>query len=80
MSYEDELRESLLVEVLAELEHEQWMEWSKAVCIDEDISEGRRCRWMSYWVPYEDLDDNVKEQDRVYARKIINKLKDVGVI
>ena len=59
------------LEKLAELEHEQWVEWSKALVIDETISKGRIDRWKSYWVPYNDLADHVKEHDRVWARKVL---------
>lgn len=57
------------LERLAELEHEQWMEWSKAVA--DEVSPERRARWGKYWVPYDQLSEEVKEQDRVWARKVI---------
>ena len=31
----------------------------------------RLARWESYWVDYDELSEKVKEQDRKYARKII---------
>lgn len=31
-------------------------------------------RWSSYWVDYDELDDDVKEQDRVYARKVMDEI------
>lgn len=57
------------LERLAELEHEQWMEWSKAVA--DEVSPERRARREKYWVPYDQLTEEVKEQDRVWARKVI---------
>lgn len=57
------------LERLAELEHEQWMEWSKAVA--DEVSPEWRARWEKYWVPYDQLPEEVKEQDRVWARKVI---------
>lgn len=58
-----------LLEVLSELEHVQWMEWSKAVA--DEVSPERRKRWEKYWVPYDQLPEEVKEHDRVWARKVI---------
>lgn len=58
-----------LAEKLAELEHEQWMEWSKSVA--GEVSESRLARWELYWVPYNELSEAVKEQDRIWARKVL---------
>jgi hypothetical protein len=57
------------VERVAEVEHEQWVTWSKSVA--PEVSPERRARWQKYWVPYKDLPDDVKEQDRVWARKAL---------
>ena len=67
-----------LLEKLAELEHEQWVQWSKAIVLDEDISPARRKRWRSYWVPYSQLAESVKYQDRVWARKVIEIIQSFG--
>ena len=61
-----------LLERLAELEHEQWMQWSKAVA--DEVSSERRARWEKYWVPYDQLPEEVKEQDRVWARRALEAL------
>ena len=58
-----------LLERLAELEHEQWVAWSRAVA--DEVSEERRRRWQAFWVPYAELPEDVKEQDRVWARKAL---------
>jgi len=58
-----------LLEELARIEHEQWIEWSKAVA--SEVSEDRKKRWKKYWIDYSDLTEKVKEQDRVYAKKVI---------
>jgi hypothetical protein len=55
------------LERVAEVEHEQWTEWSKSVA--PEVSPERRARWQKYWVPYKDLPEEVKEQDREWARK-----------
>ena len=57
------------VERVAEVEHEQWATWSKSVA--HEVSPERRARWEKYWIPYKDLPDDVKEQDRVWARKAL---------
>lgn len=60
------------LEQIAALEHEQWMEWAKALLKSEPgISKERKERWAKLFVPYSSLSDESKEQDRVYARKII---------
>jgi hypothetical protein len=60
---------SQLLEELAKLEHEQWIEWSKSLASKEKLSEERLKRWKEMWVPYENLAEEQKEQDRAYARK-----------
>lgn len=72
MDFRDEL-----LEELAALEHRQWMEWSQSIAESEDISEARLERWNDYWVPYEDLPDDVQEYDREWARNVIDVLTDV---
>lgn len=57
-----------LIEALAALEHDQWIAWSKTVA--HEVSDDRRKRWETYWVPYSDLDEETKEKDREWARKV----------
>lgn len=68
-------KENSLLEQLASLEHEQWMEWAKSLMKNENISESRKERWEKLFIPYSELSEESKEQDRVYARKIISILK-----
>lgn len=65
-----------IVEVLADLEHTQWMTWAKAVALE--VSTGRLVRWQGYFVPYAALDEATKEQDRQWARKVIAALYGAG--
>lgn len=58
-----------LLEALADLEHQQWMQWSQTVA--PEVSETRRQRWLKAWIPYHDLSEEVKEQDREWARRIL---------
>ena len=68
-------REALL-ERLAELEHEQWVAWSRAVAPEVDAE--RRRRWEECWIPYPQLPEDVKELDRVWARKVLTLLEANG--
>lgn len=61
-----------LIEKLAEIEHEQWMLWAKSV--HNEVSSERKKRWQSYYVNYNELPEEVKEQDRVFARKVMEVL------
>jgi len=59
------------LEAVAAVEHEQWMKWSQVIAgyvTDHD----RVDRWREYWVPYHMLAEDVKEQDRVWARKAVD--------
>ena len=58
-----------VVERVAEVEHAQWVTWSKAVA--HEVSPERRARWAKYWIPYKDLPEEIKELDRAWARKAI---------
>jgi len=64
------IEKSALIEELARLEHNQWVKWSQSVAESEPISESRSQRWTTLWVPYADLPENVKEQDRQWARMV----------
>jgi len=57
------------IEDLADLEHQQWVHWSKAVA--DEVSPERRKRWEQYWVPYKELPEDVKEADRIWARRVL---------
>ena len=61
-----------ILERLAEVEHEQWMAWSQSVA--SEVSAERRQRWQSCWVPYEDLPEEMKELDRLWARRMLEAL------
>jgi len=49
------------------------MEWSRSVALE--VSDKRRRRWEKYWVPYSELDESVKDWDRVWAKKVLKILK-----
>jgi hypothetical protein len=67
-----------LIEALAEIEHEQWMHWSRAVAAK--VPEATRSAWQYSWVDYHELTDGIKEVDRVWARKVIAVLRQHSLI
>lgn len=62
-----------LIEALAAIEHDQWIEWSRTVA-EQGLTPERLARWERYWVPYADLPDDVKEHDRKWARIVLVEL------
>lgn len=73
MSLKQKLYSKNLLEELAELEHEQWIEWSKAIApeINTAYFMPHLERWKKCWVPYSKLSESDKEHDRKWARKIL---------
>jgi RyR domain-containing protein len=65
-----------LRERLAELEHEQWMAWAKAVW--DEVSPARRERWAPLMVPYHQLTEASKDQDREWADKVLATVNQQG--
>jgi len=64
-----------LREKLAELEHEQWMVWSKSIAQVSLPIEIRK-RWQKCWKPYNELTEQQKDQDRVWADKVLDLVAD----
>lgn len=73
MNKSSNIKSDDLIEALAEIEHEQWMHWSKTVA--GDVAEVIRSKWHRSWVDYAELADNMKEADRVWARKVVALLR-----
>ena len=63
-------------EELAELEHDQWIAWSKDIAETEQITPARLERWKTLWRPYSELTEAEKDQDREWADKVIELLSD----
>lgn len=59
------------VDTLAQLAHRLWASWSMAVADEEPISDERRERWRTYWVPYGDLDDSAQATDREIVQEYL---------
>lgn len=64
-----------IIEALAELEHQQWCDWSQSIVATEDISQDRLSRWAHLWRPYSELSDTEKQSDRHYANKVYAVIK-----
>jgi hypothetical protein len=60
-----------ILEKLAELEHKQWVYWSKALASTEKLSKKRLNRWQKMWRPYKELSSKMKEQDRRWAKRVL---------
>jgi len=56
------------LERLAELEHEQWWYWTKQIA--DQVPDELREKWEASWIPYDELPEELKEEDRVWARKV----------
>jgi len=70
--------ETLDIEKLAELEHEQWENWSKSIASLEKLTPERLQRWEELWINYKNLPEDQKEHDRFYARKILQLLSNLS--
>ena len=74
----------ITLEKLAELEHEQWIYWSKAM-YDFWYNESDRVnrlenkmeKWKKLWRPYSKLTKVEKDQDRIWARKVLKIIQDI---
>lgn len=75
-----------LREELSDLEHEQWMVWSKSVTsqvMDNKVSahevgiafQEKHLKWLPNWKPYDELDKKTKDFDRVWADKVLELIE-----
>lgn len=73
-------RPSRMREVLADLEHDQWVGLTKYYAYEDDeidVSDDKLDYWKDLWVDYEELSEEDKDKDRKYADKVIEKLEEV---
>ncbi len=63
-----------LREKLSNLEHEQWMSWSKYVAKNNEIPKELLEKWKKNWKHYSKLNEKTKDSDRIWADKIIKEL------
>ena len=68
-----EKAKKLRIEMLADLEHQQWVHWTEYML--NNLSDENRERWkVQCQTDYKDLSEKEKESDRVWARKVIKLL------
>lgn len=70
-----EKRRTELLEALAEIEHEQWKSWVLNIMDTEEISKGRSERWIRLCRSYNDLSEEEKDMDRIWAEKVLWAVK-----
>lgn len=58
-------------EEIAALEHDQWITWADSIMKSEKVSPERNKRWLSLFVPYAELSEEMKDHDRKWADKIM---------
>jgi len=84
-------KDNIIREKLSELEHIQWEHWSKSLgVLLSDILEDLRQNnindaqhkiveklnsWEKDWIPYSELSEKIKDYDRIWADKVLEKLK-----
>lgn len=59
-------------EILAEILHNRWVEWSRGVAEVESLSKIVISKWTGKWVAYDELADYVKKEYRKNAEKFVN--------
>jgi hypothetical protein len=67
--------EKEFIEVIASLEHDQWIDWAKALMKNEKLSKERIERWEGFMVSYDKLSEKDKEPDRKYAKAVLSAIK-----
>lgn len=78
MSERQDNPDQKLIEALAAIEHEQWVHWSRATAADVPVA--MQQKWRRSWVKYAELPDDLKEADRIWARKVASLLREQKVI
>lgn len=68
--------DKVLLEKLAELDHNMWKDWALHLLSEEAISTTRVQRWARNFVDYKNLSDKEKEKNRVLARKVLRTIQE----
>jgi hypothetical protein len=68
------LKDKKIIEKLANLEHQQWIHWTKYLI--KNSNKQNILRWKKQIkTPYSKLSEKEKESDREWARKVLNLIK-----
>ena len=65
-----------LIEELADIEHEQWGHWTRCFFVFYNADNRKRWQQQSH-TAYKNLSEDEKESDRVWARKVIQKIEEL---
>lgn len=68
------LKSKDFLEKLTELEHDQWIAWSKHLSTKEKLSQKTVERWEKLWCEYNALPESEKDHDRVWSKLIQMKI------
>ena len=69
-------QEKMLLEKLSDLEHKQQIHWNKYM-MKSIYDEDKFVRWeKQIKIPYSELIEEDKEKDRIWARKVLEILKE----
>ena len=64
-----------ILELVASLEHEQWMAWTKLLVKDGKVSDDIALSWQKEWVSYHDLSERGKDAHREWAGFVLEVVK-----
>ena len=65
-----------LVDGIADLLHQQWIDWSKGIIKKGEISQETQDRWArECFMSFDKLSPHMQELDRVFARRLVNYLQ-----
>ena len=68
-----------LVEEIADLLHQQWIDWAKGIIKRGEVSQETQDKWArECFMPYSKLSEYMKNLDRIFARRIVNHLQIKG--
>ena len=64
----------ICIEKLAAANHDRWVHWTKRLAATEDIPPKLIDHWRKFWVSYEQLSEDAKEPERIWARKALQAM------
>lgn len=64
-----------IIEMLAEVEHNQWLVWSQSLAERNLVGRETMDKWLPLWVAYKDLSELQKEKDRAFARVVYKVIR-----